>query len=132
MVSYRRNVGRLVEIRVRGERDVSQFGRVIALANELGPNEKVVICNDARGAPPLNPEEAAALATIMRATRERVQVGVMLVAAPINFSQAQRVQDDSHADAGVVRTPEEAIARLAPHLNAAELARLKQFLSEDE
>jgi len=131
MVTYERRVGRLVEIRVRGERDVSQFGRVFALANELGPGAKVIICNDARGAAPLSAEDAGKLATLMLATRERVEHAVTLVGErELALRQAERVRGEARTGHPVVRTPAEAIAALEPVLNPAELARLKQFLSE--
>lgn len=131
MVTYERKVGRLVEIRVRGERDVTQFGRVIALANELGPDAKVIICNDARGAAPLSREEAAKLATLMLASRERVEQSVTLVSdRDVLVRQTERVRTDARVDNAIVRTPEDAIASLAPALNTAELARLKRFLAD--
>ena len=132
MMTMERRVGRLVEIRVKGEPDAKPaFGRVIQLANELGPDAKVVICSDIREAPGVSMERADRLATLQRATRERVERAVMLVSErAVQLLGAERVRDKGAGRevVHIARTPAEAIALLRPLLIPAELNRLKQFL----
>jgi hypothetical protein len=132
MVTIERRVGRLVEIRVKGDPGVKPpFGRVIKLANELGPDAKVVICSDIREADSVSMERADRLAILQRATRERVERAVMLVGErAVQLLVAERVRDTGAGRevVHVARTPAEAVAILQPLLVAAELTRLKQFL----
>jgi hypothetical protein len=131
MVTMERRVGRLVEIRVTGEPDATMFGRVIALANEVGPDAKVILCSDIREAQTLTTERADRLATIQRATRERVERAVTLVSdRPVQHLVAERVRDmgPGRGVAHVAKTPAEAIALLDPLLTPAERTRLRQFL----
>jgi hypothetical protein len=132
MITYARKTGRLVEIRIDGPYEKGRFGRVIALANELGPDAKVVVCSDMRKVAVLSAEQEQSLATVMRAHMERVELGVLLVGArEAQRRTANRVQGGTgSASVEVVRTVDEALALLGPLLNAAELARAKQFLAE--
>jgi hypothetical protein len=132
MMTIERRAGRLVEIRVKGEPDARPpFGRVIQLANEIGPDAKVVICADIREALRASIERADRLAILQRATRERVERGVMLVGErAVQLLVAERVREKGAGRevVHIARTPAEALALLQPLLVPAELTRLKQFL----
>jgi hypothetical protein len=134
MVTFERRVGRLVEIRVLpgGGGNVMTFARVIALANELGPDAKVFVVADVRKAPrAMSPEENQKLALAVKAQRERVIRAVTLVGEqPAQAINAERVVDlgPGRDIAQVTRSPAETIAALKPLLDPTEMARLKQFL----
>jgi hypothetical protein len=132
MMTFERRVGRLVEIRVQGDPDTKlPFARVLQLANELGPDAKVVICADIRAASQVSMERADRLATLQRAMRPRVERGVMLVGErAVQLLVAERVRDTGAGRqiVHIARTPAEAVAILQPLLIPAELTRLKQFL----
>ena len=132
MLSIERRVGRLVEIRVTGEPEAKlMLARVIALANEVGPDAKVVICSDTRRAPPLTSERAERLATLQRATRERVERAVTLVGdRPMQQVVAERVRDlgPGREVAHVAKSVTETLGLLDPVLTPAERVRVRQFL----
>jgi hypothetical protein len=129
MVTFERRVGRLVEIRTKGAQDPAHyFGRVIALANELGPTAQVIVCADQRDADLPAPAVADQVGKIILAARPRILRHATLVGeTEIFFRQAVRVRNLGEEYKGV-RTPRVAVAWLEPALNDAELARLKQFL----
>ncbi len=133
MVTMERRVGRLVEVRVQGgaPKSTLRFARIIALANEVGPEAKVVVCADAREAPQLTPDGAAELAKVQLAARARVERAITLVAPRATQVMIhERVRDEGagRAVVEVARTVEQAVELLRPHLTSAELVRLKQFL----
>jgi hypothetical protein len=133
MVTIERKVGRLVEIRPRGATEAHPgFGRVIALANELGRDAKVLLCIDARQADPVSAAEQARIRTAQLAGRERIERIVTVVGDdPLHAMQTARLNEGHRDDfALTARTPAEAVELLADLLNPAELARLKQFLAE--
>jgi hypothetical protein len=126
-----RKVGRLVEIRASGRLDVSGFGRVIALANEVGHAAKVVGITDARQGEMLSPSEGQTLATLMRANMSRVELWVILVGErDIRLHVGDHLQQAVGSPAvRVAGSVHEAIGLLAPLLDVAELARAQQFLA---
>ena len=131
MVSYERRVGRLVEVRIVGAMDDFRFSRLIAHANDLGPDAKIVVCTDVRKASLPNLEVLTRIATAQLASRERIALRVVLIGDGAVWAHiADRVSEGSESFTEIVRTPEDAIARLATVLNPAELARARQFLAE--
>ncbi len=132
MFTIERRVGRLIEMRVVGAADFVAFGKVIALANEVGPDAQVVVCADVRRGNLVTPEQAAKIATIIRGTRTRLACSITLVGDNVPLERTvNRVAQQADPDfVETVRTPEEVVSRLTPLLNPAELARLKLFLAE--
>ena len=131
MVTYERRVGRLVEVRIVGEIDF-RFSRLIALANDLGPDAKIVVCSDVRKASVPNLDLVSKIATAQLASRDRIILRVVLIGEGAVWTHiADRVSEGSESVTEIVRTPEAAIARLATVLNSAELARAKQFLERE-
>jgi hypothetical protein len=130
MMEYARKVGRLVEIRVRGAPDIKSIGRTIALANELGPDAKVVVCNDWRQGDVVPGVQVEKLITLIRSHSQRAEAGVLVVGEKLHeVLFGERVKRSfSHIE--IARSVDEALVFLKPHLNAAELARAKQFLDE--
>ncbi len=128
MVTFERRVGRLVEVRIVGEIDF-RHSSLIALANELGPDAKIVVCADVRNASVPKLELVTRIATAQLASRERIALRVALIGeGPVWAPIADRISEGSASVTELVRTPEDAIARLATVLNTAELARARQFL----
>jgi hypothetical protein len=133
VINYARKVGRLLEIRVSGEHKTNQFGRQIALAKEVGPEAKLVVCADWREADVQSQsrEFIEQLTTIFRINAPRTEAGVCLVGNEHHVRVIGRIkQDVPQINVSVARTVDEALAVLKPRLNAAELARAKQFLDE--
>jgi hypothetical protein len=131
VITYERRAGRLVEIRPRGEFDLSTFGRVIALANELGPDAKVVALVDARAAAPLSPEQRKKLATVQRGSRERIELEIVLLPEGASrMMTMDRLRVESGLQQRIVFSPDDALAELRQLLSAAELTRARQFLEE--
>jgi hypothetical protein len=132
MTTIERRVGRLVELRPRGAPDSKpSFGRVFALANELGPDAKVVVCIDAREADPISAGHIARIRTAQLAGRERIERIVTVVDDDLSRKlQVERIGEGVNEELYVIaRSPQEAVQILTPLLNPAELARLKQFLA---
>jgi hypothetical protein len=132
MMSIERKVGRLVEIRVGGEPDMKQFGRVIALANEVGPDAKVVVIVDARQVTTMSQEYVEKLGLMIRSSAQRLEQAVALRrASPIKDARsAQLTRIAGPVPQQFTDDVAQAMAALKPLLNAAELARAKQFLEE--
>ena len=131
MVTYERRVGRLVEVRIVGGMDDFRFSRLIALANDLGPDAKIVVCSDVRKASLPKLEVVTRIATAQLASRERIALRVALIGDGAVWAHiADRISEGSESVTEIVRTPEDAIARLATVLDGAELARARQFLQE--
>jgi hypothetical protein len=131
MTTIERHVGRLVEIRARGPRDPRpMFGRVFALANELGTDSKVILCIDARETEPVAADEVARIRNAQLAGRGRVELLLTVVGDnPLLSMQAARINEGLDKKIALIaKTPAEAVELLQPILTAAELARLKQFL----
>lgn len=131
MTTIERRVGRLVELRARGAPDAKpMFGRVFALANELGRDAKVVLCIDARESDPVSADEVSRIRNAQLAGRERILRVVSVVGdSPLRMMRAERIREGLDSDFfSIAKTPAEAVALLEPILTAAELARLKQFL----
>jgi hypothetical protein len=129
-ITFERKVGRLVEIRTVGAQDAKQYARVIALANELGPDAKVVVLVDVRKADLLSKDAGEKLGLLVRTSAQRVMRAVVVRATGVfrEMSSERIARESGSTDQQFVTTNEEALAALAPVLNAAELARAKQFL----
>jgi hypothetical protein len=136
MMTIARHVGRLVEMREDGEpgpANRNQFGRVIALANELGPDAKVFVLTDVRRAKAMPTFEAIEqIATRITATAMRVDLAVLLIRPdPARIIATGRMRQSVRAVTfEVAKSPAEAMALLAPKLDPAELARLKIVLAD--
>ena len=132
MITIERKVGRLVEVRVDGEPDMKQFGRVIALANEVGPDAKVVVLVDTRQVTTLSPEYVEKLGLMIRSSAQRLEQAVVLRrASPIKDARsAQIARVAGTVPQQFVDEPAQALAALKPLVNAAELARARAFLDE--
>jgi hypothetical protein len=130
VISFARKVGRLIEIRVEGRGDTaSTFGRLIALANELGPDARVVACWDVRAVQPAPAQHHENVANAIRLTARRLERGAVLAGEGLAATQVERtVAAVANPGLRAVRTVADAVAWLEPALNPAELARLKLFL----
>jgi hypothetical protein len=134
VVTFERRVGRLVEIRDDGNRPASglpPFGRVIALADELGRDAQVIVCADMRLGKVMPQEIADKVALAVRTSLTRVERGVTLLPADgIAARQFARIFGEGHGDdrGPMLHTSDEAIAALDPLLHAAERVRLRAFL----
>jgi hypothetical protein len=130
-------VGRLLEARVFAlttPRDVDDYSRDIALQLMRMPRDvRPVLCADHRPVA-IYPEAAAdrlvELFTQMNTRLDRVAILVSRTNATL-FMQLNRIVREANYNARrVVHTPEEAHAHLAPVLEPAELARMREFLAE--
>jgi hypothetical protein len=132
MLSIERKVGRLVEIRAAGEPDMKQFGRVIALANEVAPDAKVVVLVDARQVTTMSQEYVEKLGLMIRSSAQRLEQAVVVRrASPIKDARsAQLTRVAGPVPQQFTDDPAQALAALAKLVNPAELARAKQFLEE--
>jgi hypothetical protein len=135
MVTFERRVGRLVEIRVRPPDSGGSppFGKVIALANEVGPDALVVVISDLRLSKVVTPERAALIGQAIRISQSRVERAATLLAATgVARIQNRHIGDEAHREDlhRAVDNVAAATAWLAPVLDAAERARLQAFLAE--
>jgi hypothetical protein len=129
---FERRVGRLVEIR-RDEQPEARnpsFTRVAELAKELGRDVRVVTIADWRRARALPADRAQRVETSIRTFLSRCdRVCWLLCEDRIARMQFERIVEKLVDErCRTANTTAEAIDWLAPALNAAELARLKQFL----
>ena len=135
MITIERKVGRLVEIRVVGQPEMKQFGRVIALANEVGPDSKVVVLVDVRKAIGMTPEYVEKLGLMIRSSAQRVAQAVVVRGGGglVKYAASAKVARVAGPVAQrFVDGPEDALAALSPVVDAAELARARRFLEEGE
>lgn len=132
-------VGRLLEARVfwlKTRQDVDDYSREIGLHLMRMPREvQPVLCADHRPVA-IYPEAAAdrliELFTQMNTRLERVAILVARSNATLHM-QLNRIVREAHYNARrVVHTSEDAHAHLAPVLEPAELARMREFLAEPE
>jgi hypothetical protein len=130
-------VGRLLEARVFSlttQRDVDEYSRDIGVSLMRMPRDvRPVLCADHRPVA-IYPEAAAdrlvELFTQMNTRLERVAILVARTNATL-FMQLNRIVREANYNARrVVHTSEEAHAHLAPVLQPAELARMREFLAE--
>ena len=134
MVTFARNTGRLVEIRDDGVSRTGAgrvpFTRILTLADELGPNAKVIVCADLRLARPIAPEHADKVGLVVRTSLTRVERGVTLLpSAAVAGMQFGRVFGEAHRGIGtIVGTVQQALDALDDVLTAAERLRLRAFL----
>jgi hypothetical protein len=131
MTTIERHVGRLVELRAVGPRDPKpMFGRVFALANELGTESKIILCVDVRESDPVGADEVSRIRTALVAGRGRVDKLITVVGEKkLRMMQTERINEGLDSEVALIaRTAEEAVQLMTPFLTPEELTRLKQFL----
>jgi hypothetical protein len=133
------SVGRLLEARVfwlKTRQDVDDYSRDIAVHLMRMPREiRPVLCADHRPVA-IYPEAAAdrliELFTEMNTRLERIAILVARSNATLHMQLNRIVREAGFTARRVVHTAAEAHAHLAPVLEPAELARMRDFLDEPE
>jgi hypothetical protein len=132
--SIEHKVGRLLELRTTGAttRETLQTlkCRIVEMMREVGASDSFVMVSDLRSARAVPTELAGEVVTLMRLSHARLErAAVLLGDNPAMQLQARRLADEAHFELRRLFTDRaDVIAWLEPVLDAAERARLAQFL----
>jgi hypothetical protein len=131
--SVEQRVGRLLEIRVGGTwtlEEVVQFGERYKQVVGPSPDQLFMACSDLRGARLFPPDAADLMAAFMRTRKTRIDHNAILISpSPIIGLQVDRlIRTATHPGRHILRTVDEALAFLEPHLTVAERHRQREFL----